>query len=317
MTARARTALCLLALNLCACALLALPTGAASSQGRIVYAEGQRLMAVSALGGRPYPIAHIPSGAIDVSASADGRHFALLVNRPLPAGSRGSVRSFYRLDLGGGLHLLRQLRTRSQLQVAISPDGRLIAFCRASEIWTMRADGSGLRQVSQGPGVAFDPTFTPGGRALVFVRSVWRQGDGLVRQELGGGGETPIPGTAEARFPAVSPDGLIAFHRSAEGSVPERLVVMGADGSGRHTIARTDDPVYDSHPVFSPDGRKVAFLRLWERNGSSTSYRYSIHTAAIGGGDRRKVLGGLRSSAREPLRKSHPPLGPLWVPGPG
>jgi hypothetical protein len=69
-------------------------------------------------------------------------------------------------------------------------------------------------------------------------------------------------------------------------------------------------------PAFSPDGRGIAYMRLWERTGYASSYRYSIHTMSASGRQDREVLGGLRSSAKMPPYGGHGPVGPLWTPVP-
>jgi Tol biopolymer transport system component len=221
------------------------------------------------------------------------------------------VRTIYLFRPGRGLHLVRRFRSTAPLDIAISPNGRLIAFGRSSEIWVMRADGSRARQVTNGRGVAWDPAFTPGGQGLVFLRAD-RNTPRLHRKRLRGGRERRIA-AGEARSPAVSANGLLTYIRPAEGRVASRLIVMRLDGSRRHTIDRFNDPVFDQRPTFSPGGGRVAYLRLWERTGFASTYRYSIHTKTSGGRRHRKLLGGLRSTAMNPPFAGHGPAGPVWV----
>jgi Tol biopolymer transport system component len=59
--------------------------------------------------------------------------------------------------------------------------------------------------------------------------------------------------------PALSPDGTtIVFVVEAFGRGPE-LVVMGSDRSGRRKLIRETSPWWHQDPVWSPDGREIAF----------------------------------------------------------
>ena len=284
---------------------------AAGAESRIVYAAEGRLVSVPAGGGAPRTLARIPHSTVGVSAAAGGRLFAMVANRELPASRQGSVRTYYVLRLGHGLRRVSRLHLRASVAMSFSPDGRLIAFCRGGEIWTLDVGSGRPRQATRGPGGAFDPTFAADSRHLVFIRHAPGRPSALVRGSIAGGVETTLA-TGEVHDPAVSADERVAFLRSPE-SAPGRIVVTNMDGSGRRTLVKAREPVFNSDPVFSPSGDAVAYRSLYERNGSATSYRYSIHTVPVDGGPRRKVVGGLRSTADEPLTKGRGPLGPLWT----
>jgi len=51
-----------------------------------------------------------------------------------------------------------------------SPDGRTIAFARGGDIYSVRPDGSGQRQLTSGPEVDSLPKVAPNGRYVVFER---------------------------------------------------------------------------------------------------------------------------------------------------
>lgn len=294
---------------------LALSTERADAATRILYASGGKLLAVSPRGGTRHRIGSVPRSTLDISASADGRHIALISNRKLEYPNRGSIRTIYLFTVGQGLDVVRRFRSTAPLDIAISPNGRLIAFGRSSEIWIMRANGSGARQVTNGFSVAWDPAFTPDGGGIVFDRDDLRRPRNrprLYRTSLGGGAEVRLT-EGEARSPAISSRGLLTYIRPAEGRVPDRLVVMRLDGSGRHTVHCYNDPIFDMDPTFSPNGRAIAYMRLWERTGYASSYRYSIHTMTAAGRGDRKVLGGLRSTATNPPFAGHGPAGPVWT----
>jgi Tol biopolymer transport system component len=81
------------------------------------------------------------------------------------------------------------------------------------DIWVMNADGSAKRQVTNLPGAAFAPVFTPDGRGIVFATNHHdNQGKGrsfdLFRINLDGTGLDRITWTGVFNsFPHFSPDG--------------------------------------------------------------------------------------------------------------
>jgi len=83
----------------------------------------------------------------------------------------------------------------------------------AMDIWVMNADGTGKRQVSNLPGAAFAPIFTPDGKGIIFASNHHDdQGKGrgfeLFRINLDGSGLERITWTGGFNsFPHFSPDG--------------------------------------------------------------------------------------------------------------
>jgi TolB protein len=172
-----------------------------------------------------------------------------------------------------------------------SADGRKIAFWSTrtgpnnpegdQEIFTMNADGSGLRQVTYN---AFDdggPAWSPNGDRLVFHRF---PGDGsgadLWTVRVNGTGErnlTRSPGIVD-RYGAWSPDGReIVFMRDDSG-LENDIATIRPDGS--HLRALTDTPTDEEAPDWSPDGTRIAFH--W--NGAPPGEDYHIYVMRRDGG---------------------------------
>lgn len=143
---------------------------------------------------------------------------------------------------------------------ALSPDGRSIVFNRfvqsgpgGNQIWVAGSDGSSLRQV---PVFGWSPQWSPSGKRLVFGRGMFGAGriytvrvDGKRLRRL-----THGHGDGE---PDWSIKGLIVFQRGIANRDGEDLFVMGANGRGLRRLTHGGGGT----PDWSPDGRRVAFMR--------------------------------------------------------
>lgn len=109
------------------------------------------------------------------------------------------------------------------------------------DLFAVNADGSGLRNLTQEPGVDLHPSYSPDGSRIVFEssRSPNRNIQVFVMDADGGGLEQlTFDEDGIAIFPSWSPDGTqIAFMR-AEGnrSGEQTLWVMDADGSNQRSL---------------------------------------------------------------------------------
>ena len=150
---------------------------------------------------------------------------------------------------------------------AWSPDGRRIAFeggPAAYGVYVVNADGGGQRRLAR-KGRA--PAWSPDGRKIAFVSDAkiyLMNADGSEHLAL----TKPIVGHNHSL--AWSPDGRkLAFLREG-GCGPGcfSLYVVGSDGSGLRNLTSKlgagrgpgNGPASD--PAWSPDGKKIAFVRL-------------------------------------------------------
>ena len=169
-----------------------------------------------------------------------------------------------------------------------TPDGRIVAFTLKdfpppaseddppppSELYAITPDGSGEVRLTNDQTIQTDPDVSPADGTLAFTQwqavagepGVFDLGIGAIA--AGGAASTlaPYKATRDAFNPIWSPDGRRIVFEIATATPPQRgtagdrqsdLAVMNADGTGLARLTRTG--TLEANPVWSPDGRKVAF----------------------------------------------------------
>ncbi|MFB3924221.1 MAG: Tol-Pal system beta propeller repeat protein TolB [Terriglobia bacterium] len=153
---------------------------------------------------------------------------------------------------------------------AWSPDGKKIAFCSSMsgdpEIYISDVNGFNLQRLTFSPGVDISPVWNPKtGNELAFVSDRSGSPQIYIMSSDGTNVRRLITGGGDASSPSWSPSGLMmAFSwRVSETGTYDIYVVEIATG---RIIQLTHDARRNEHPVWSPDGRHLAF----ESNRSGT-----------------------------------------------
>lgn len=146
-----------------------------------------------------------------------------------------------------------------------------VDFTRGSQmlqIYTMNADGSGLRRLTFNDGLNFSPSFSPDGSKIVF--SCWRFRDnifGIYMMNADGTNLVRVtPGQEE--YPKFTRDGSKIVYSNGD------VWITSLDGFNKVNL--TNNPAYDAYPTISPDGTRIAFA-------SNRTGNYEIYVMNIDG----------------------------------
>ncbi len=176
--------------------------------------------------------------------------------------------------------------TDSPLPLAISRDGRMIAFCaRTGEgpdvLWVRSIDAADARPIPGTDG-AEGPFFSPDGKSIGF----FARGH-MKRVDVAGGAVVPLFDPVDPRGASWNPDGTILFGMSAIGP----LWKIGEDGGDAQEVTVLDSTRAESthrYPCYLPDGKH--FLYLARASGAGAGRSPTVFVGEIGSSERTPVL---------------------------
>ena len=150
------------------------------------------------------------------------------------------------------------------------------------EVYTMNADGSGLARLTNNPDFDGQPSWSPDGQKIAFVRNDEVYPEVYVMNANGSGQTNLSNYPLSDDEPAWSPDGSrIAFSRQASSSVS--VFVMDTDGSGQ-TLLTGPSETFNTQPDWQPANRPPDCSSATVTPNSLRPANRHLRLVTIGGG---------------------------------
>ncbi|HET9532593.1 MAG TPA: S41 family peptidase, partial [Blastocatellia bacterium] len=181
--------------------------------------------------------------------------------------------------------LIEHVSLNNQFQeLALSPDGKKIAFAVRGEIYAASAkDGGDAARVTRSPALESQIAWAPDSRRIAYVSN--REGTPhLYLYDFSTNSETQLTRDAlEDSMPSFSPDGrMIAFHRDAR-----ELRILELETKQERLLATGHferPPLNPDRPfAWSPDNRWIAFMSSGEKSFKNA------HVVPVAGGEARPI----------------------------
>ena len=256
-------------------------------------------------------------------------------------GTTGAVTEIDVMNANGSGQRRLTHSTTNEWGPAWSPGGKTIAFVRGRsaidgdkrEIYVMKANGSGVTRLTQlvvnacnGDTTldAREPAWSPDGTKIAFTSkdAAYPCNDEIYVMNADGTGKTHLTGNgANASHAAWSPDGTKITFQSENLDISYNLrtytfeiYVMNADGSGQTRLTKNDNycpygcPNRETHlhPIWSPDGTKIAFTRYIDAKTIDQNPRFDAYVMTADGSGRRVFLRHFADFAWGPVPTGHP-----------
>ena len=157
-----------------------------------------------------------------------------------------------------------------------SPDGEKVAFFREFDvpqpvqIYVMNADGSGVTQLTTGPGFHGFPAWSPDAASLAIasdwgdhpaLQGIWiipaSDPDGVTQQEARRVTTLPADFRGEDVEPQFSPDGSSIVFTRFKSARKSAIHTVGIDGTDLERLTKWS--LNASDPDWSPNGERIAF----------------------------------------------------------
>src|SRR3954447_19278414 len=211
-------------------------------------------------------------------------------------------------------HLNQLTENPADSEPSFSADGHLIAFAREGDVFVMRADGSGQKQLSTGSDLDSRPLVSPNGHLVVFERRTSPSGArDLFTVSVNGGSPHAVSASpADEHEGSFSPDGrTIAFVRSFESN--DDVYTVRPSGAKLRRLTRTG-----GLDEYAPNVLNETIVYSRGENGEGPSAYADVYKMGIDGKQVKKVIAGAGSAYVEDVTGNgrsilfHRDLG-LWV----
>jgi Tol biopolymer transport system component len=153
---------------------------------------------------------------------------------------------------------------------AFSANGRFVAFSSVTEplaagrhIYVVKADGTGLRQLTTGSSFDSNPSFSPDGKQIAFDRDPGAGKSHVFVINVDGTGLRQLTnGNFNDSEPVYTPNGKrIVFVSDRNHDVKtDRSDIFAMAPSGASQRVLIDGPYYEKEPDTAPSGKAIAFV---------------------------------------------------------
>ena len=148
------------------------------------------------------------------------------------------------------------------------PTGRIVYTCQVDgdEVCIIHADGTGWQRLTNTSLASYNPSFSPDGESIVFVKGQGQKSE-LYELRLDNGDIEQLTELEEyVSTPEISPDNRYILFTYRAGDNNRQIWIMNRDGSNPRLLYSASGR--DAHDaIWSPDGSKILFaFGLGENN---------------------------------------------------
>jgi tricorn protease len=153
-----------------------------------------------------------------------------------------------------------------------SPDGKWIAFVSdksgRDEVWMAHEDSTGLKKISDADTEKQNIEWAPDSKALIYAASDHK----LYRYDLDTGKTTTIAAGEAGNIQGArfSPDGKWVAYAKLDHDLRPHVYVTASTGGPEHHVGNNDQLFSETHPYWTPDGKRLLFLAGLAQAGSAT-----------------------------------------------
>jgi dipeptidyl aminopeptidase/acylaminoacyl peptidase len=193
-------------------------------------------------------------------------------------------------------HLNQLTENPADSEPSFSADGHTIAFVREGDVYAMRADGSGQKQLTSGAELDSRPLVSPNGRLVVFERRTAAAAPrDLYSVSVNGGSANKIAGSeADEHEASFSPDGrAIAFVRTsaADGGSNDDIYTVRPSGAKLRRLTRSA-----GIDEYAPNVLNTTIVFSRGKNGEGPSAYADVYRMELTGKHAKKVIAGAGSA---------------------
>ena len=159
------------------------------------------------------------------------------------------------------------------------------------QLFTIRPDGTGLRQITHGPDSSLNADWSPDGKTIAYEHiAAAKPHAGVALMDADGGNTRELTPEGFQGQPSFNPDGRsLVYNRDPKPGV-NQIWTIGIDGSGLRQLTdnpymRGDECGCDEGPKTSPGGKTVAFVRIKRDNVS-----HALFSVGFGGSGLKQLL---------------------------